>query len=444
MSGGQDSIGAPGTEAAVPGDAANPSAAVARESEAGPTTDEEMVDAVYGNLPPDEVGLLSQAVLKTRFSPWHHPVKQLVREYQWAELTRKLIERERPAERRGVLRYFTLPGADLLDVRVLAEALQAAGTRIAYFGFDIGYRDAADASEAAEQTAVYFATESALRQAGRITDDAEILNDRLEDIARSGSQAANRLGQKAVFDVINIDACDHLGFVPQGRTNSVFDALESLLAHQLKATHPWLLFVTTRASPAHLGPPAAKLQGAIHSNLGLHAEAFGTALAACIEGQLKTIAADIVANWATPSLNFLKLFCVGLGKYLLQFFHAQHNLPADVELASAFAYKVHDAQPDMVSLAFRIKPRGLRVQPPTAGAASVTEALELKRAVDVTERARKLWDLDAAILDDSEARNDAVNGTAKLLRSADYDLESWRLWLAALPFRPMVLEDVRA
>jgi hypothetical protein len=264
----------------------------------------------------------------------------------------------------------------------------------------------------------------------------------MEDIAQTGTQAANRLQQKPVFDVINIDACDHLGFIPEGRVNSVFDALESLLAHQLRATDPWLLFVTTRANPAQMGAPAIKLQGAIHGNLELHKNDFGTALAACIEGQLQTLAADIASNWANPGINFLKLFCIGLGKYLLQFYHGQHNLPADVELASAFTYKVHSEEPDMLSLAFRISPRGLRIQPATAGAASVVAALELTKAVGITTRAGRLWNLDGAIANDPGVRKDAIEGTARLLRSADYDLPSWKTWLAGLALRPMQIEDL--
>jgi hypothetical protein len=48
-----------------------------------------------------------------------------------------------------------------------------------------------------------------------------------------------------------------------------------------------------------------------------------------------------------------------------------------------------------------IAARGANIVPAViadAGAASVTATLELKRAVHVTERAGKLWDLDAAIV----------------------------------------------
>lgn len=422
------------------------SAATAATVEAEPpeTGAEEtaLVESVFGESPPEPSSLIVRPVLKTEFAPWHHPVKQLVREYQWADLTKKLMEEERSADRRHILKYFTLPGSDLLDVRVLADALQPIGSRIEYFGFDAGYRGVTIGGPPVEDQGVYLATESSLRQAGRITDNAEILNDRLEDIAQAGTQAANRLQQQAVFDVINIDACDHLGFVPRGRTKSVFDALECLLAHQLKAQESWLLFVTTRANPTQLGAPAIKLQDAIHGNLKLYWEEFGQPLADCIEGQLQTLATDLATCWSEEGVRFLRLFCIGLGKYLLQFFHGQHNLPADVELASAYAYTVHGPEPDMLSLAFRIKPRGVRVQPATAGTTSIVPPLEAKRAISVVHRAKRLWNLDAAIAADAQVRQDAVQGAANLLRSADYDLSSWQKWLANLTLRPMNIDDL--
>lgn len=399
------------------------------------------LNAVFGADPKPSTLLGGSLKARTTFAPWHHPVKQIVRDYQWADQVKRLIEKHRPALHRHTLRYFTLPGVDLLDVRVLAEALADHGTRIEYFGFDSGYSGAPDDDGSADANGIYLSTESALRQAGRITDGAEILADPLEDIAVQGSQAANRLRQKDVFDVINIDACDHLGYVPNGRTSSLFDALEAMLAHQLRAVDPWLLFITTRANSQLLGVPAIKLQGAIHKNLEQHHEAFGDPLASCLGGNPLNLAAELAGHWSNQSHSFLKLFSIGLGKYLLQYYHAQQNLPATVELISAFAYKVSSDEPDMLSLAFRVTPAGMKVQPGSAGGASIIPALELQHAVAVIEKAGKLWDLDAAIAANDEVRDDAVRGTEALLASANYDIPLWRKWLADLPVRPMNLDD---
>lgn len=378
---------------------------------------------------------------RTGYAPWHHPVKQIVRDYQWADLVKRLVL-TREEGRRGTLRYFTLPGADLLDVRVLADALEETSTQIEYFGFDSGYGDDVPTDRQSENSGAYLAAESALRQAGRVSGRAEILSDRLEDIALDGTHAAERLRQRGVFDVINIDACNHLGYAPTGRTTSIFDAMEKLLAHQLRAEDPWLLFVTTRANVELLGGSTTKLQGAIHKNLELHPMAFATPLAECIGGATSTLAADMNACWSTQNLDFLKLFSVGIGKYLLQYFHAQPNLPARVELVSAFAYKVAGEAPDMLSLAFRIHPRGLTVQPATAGGATIVPFIELAEAIAVVTKAKRLWDLDEAIASDPQVRADAIQGTERLLRLANYSIPRWRQWLRDLPIRPMELDYV--
>jgi hypothetical protein len=402
--------------------------------------EEDYIEAVFGHDEEAETVVTSPG-LRTSYAPWHHPVKQIVREYQWAHLVHKLVTEQRHGSQRDTLRYFTLPGADLLDVRVLAEALAQIGTQIEYFGFDSGYV-AAEGDMPKDDTGTYFAAESELRQAGRITGRAEILGDKLEDIAVPDSHAAGRLKQRGVFDVINIDACDHLGYVPAGRTRSVFDALEKLLAHQLKAEEPWLLFVTTRANAGLLGIPTTKLQNAIHKNIELYPNDFSGPLADCIGGKVATLAADLAGQWSKQSLQFLKLFCVGLGKYLLQYYHAQQNLPARVELVSAFGYKVSSDEPDMLSLAFRITPKGLNVQQGSAGGASVIPNIELSHALAVVEKAKKLWDLDQAITSDDDVRRDAVDGMRRLLASANYDIPGWHKWLRELPVRPMDLDDI--
>jgi hypothetical protein len=396
------------------------------------------VDAVFGGDGEIQT-VVSAPANRTTFAPWHHPVKQIVRDYQWADLVKRLLTENRPENRRDHLRYFTLPGADLLDVRSLADSLAAMGTKIEYFGFDSGYEDQAE--EGVDLTGAYLLAESALRQAGSISDRAEILRDKLEDIALAGSHAAERLRQRGVFDVINIDACNHLGYKPIGRNTSMFDALEKLLAHQLLAHEPWLLFITTRANVAQLGGPATKLQSAIMKNIETHQEGFAESLAECIGGKVATIAADMNGCWSTQSIDFLKLFCVGLSKYLLQWYHAQPNLPAKVELASVFAYKVSSEEPDMLSMAFRVSPKGLAVQAPSAGGATPLPALELTHAVGMVSKTKRIWNLDEAITDDKGVRADAVSGTQRLLASANYDILKWRDWLRDLPIRPMKLDD---
>lgn len=401
--------------------------------------EEELLESVFGSEDSNLIDLVKAPTGRKEFQPWHHPVKQLVRHYQWVGLTRRLVEKEREEDDRHTLRYFTLPGADLLDVRLIARELQVLKTKIDYFGFDSSQRviDRDGKEDDREQTGIYFATESALRQSGLVADSSEILKDRLEDIAQSGTHASNRLQNKNVFDVINIDACNHLAYVPNGRTASLFDALDRLLLHQLSAKKTWLLFITTRADPQYLGDPVTHFKRAIDRNVADHGDNFGNPLADCIGCTFAELTEQLDNVWSKQDLSFLKLFCIGVGKYLLQFFHAQRNIPAEVELASVYTYKVHSDDPDMLSFAFRIRPLGLRSL--TFGDEEMPK-LELKKALQITQRTEKMWDLDAAIEQDASMKVRAVEGTRELLGAANYDLGEWKRWLESHTSRPLLVD----
>jgi hypothetical protein len=410
--------------------------------DAGEEAHAEDLEAIYGKQGVEAPDLAELVDRRDDFAPWHHPIKQIVRTRQWAALTKKLIQ-ARPNGVSTVLRYFTLPGADLLDVRVLSDVCKPLGIKIEYFGFNAGSPAGDDAAQQIHtpnsQGAGWVTVESALRQAGRITENAVILEDRLEDIALPASQAAIQLQQRATFDVINIDACDHLAYCPKGRLTSTFDALEALLKHQTGAASPWLLFVTTRVDPQLLGAPGVIFQNAITQNLGVSNSGFGASLAECIKGNTGRIAAELAAVWTTHDERFLKLYSVGLGKFLLQFFHAQPNLPANVELSSVYAYRVNSEQPDMLALAFLITPEPKRIFPPQVGAAVVFPALEPLRAVGIAKRAMQLEDIDGLLAINAYIRNEAIDGTRALLQSAKFDLDKWREWLAAHHRGPLLV-----
>lgn len=394
----------------------------------------EDLEVVYGGQLRIEREIVDAIQRKKTFKPWHHPVKQIVRAKQWGALTRRLIgERVQPS---ASLRYFTLPGSDLLDVRVLADICAPLGVKIEYFGFDVG-QDAEDGS-GGQDVGEWINAESALRQAGRIAEDSLILPDRLEDLAIDKSQASAQLRQRSTFDVINIDACDHLAYLPTGRTHNTFDALGALLKHQMMSRTPWLLFVTTRAQPDLLGNPGIQFQNAITQNLAMPGD-FGQALSGSLGSDPAKIASSLAATWVTHDANFLKLYSIGLGKFLLQFFHMQPNLPANVELASCYSYRVYNEEPDMLAVAFRITPDPPRVYGPGTGGAAIISDLEPARAIKVASQAQKLQDLDQELANDADLRGEAVKGTANLLHAANYDLEAWRTWLAGHERRPMAV-----
>ena len=400
-------------------------------------TDE--VDDVFGPAMASSVDGPSRALARRReFSGWHHPVKQVVRTKQWYSLTKQLVDSW--DERMRVLRYLTLPGPDLFDVRTLADACAPKSVQIEMLGFDSSAGQ--DDSFAEVSDAMRAQAEASLRQSGRVTNNSTILRDRLEDIAVPQSHARQRLAERAAFDVINIDACNHLGYLKEGRTQSLFDALRHLLIHQQRATRPWLLFITTRVAPELLGGPGAALKSAVSQNLALPEGTFAAELAALVNEEESSLHARLDALWSTQGEHFLRLFTVGLGKFLLQHFvtNPGQALPADVRLCSSYAYRVFGAHADMLALAFRVVPGPPVIHPPATTGPSKSWALEPERARKVAKRAGRLLDIDSALEQRVDWRREAISGSKALLRAANYDIAAWTEWVRQHKQRPMEID----
>jgi len=397
------------------------------------------IQAIYGFDLGESLQEISVGKKSTDFQPWHLPVKQLVRSWQWKELVNRLLD-DRP-EPSSPLRYFTLPGRDLFDIRVLSDVCEPRGIQIEYFGFDQSQTwptGESDSDDQNPQVAPWVTAESALRQADRITDSAVIHSDRLEDIAIAGSNAAAMLRDRMPFDVVNMDACEHLAYVPTGRSYTTFHALQSLLRHQLSAEHPWLLFITTRVDADLLGPPSEAFRRAIDANISAEGSDFSSHLADCLGVPVDDLIDAMKHHWANNGVDLMKLYSVGLGKYLLQYFHAQANHPAAVELISSFVYRVHASEPDMAAIAFRITPSQLQIQEPTVGGTLDYPSLEMNRAKYIAQRASKVFDADHALSEPGEALDKATAEMRALLSDANYDVDAWDGWVNGHPRKSLL------
>ncbi|MNS36128.1 hypothetical protein D3C72_683140 [compost metagenome] len=387
----------------------------------------DLTDVFGDNLAEEAVGPV--ATVDREFAPWHHPVKQIVRQEQWMAQMAAFLKDERAPR---TIRYFTLPGPDLLDVRSLTEVAAPAGHKIEYFGFDSS-GTGPDAPENLQR----FKMEASLRQAGLITDNIIVHPDRLEDIALPTSLAATELGSQAAFDIINIDGCDHLAYKAPGRVKTTFDALKVLIHHQAVRDRPWLLWITTRVSPEQMSDPMLQFQQAIQSNCN-ESEDFTAALCEALGIERANYAREATRLWANGGEEaYLKLYTVGLSKYLLRLFHGQPNHPGNVELACSYAYRVRDDAPDMIAVAYRITPKGRKLIEP--GSPQQGHAPEVQHALKVVARAARLWNIDEAIQTDTGLRDDAATGMAKLLDGAGYNLDDWRDWVRSHPIRPLAI-----
>jgi len=365
------------------------------------------------------------------FKPWHRPRKQWIRRYQWHDsLLEMLRETHFPADSR-IMRYLSLPGEDLLDVRVLREACEQAGVDLRFTGLNsVGPGSARDVQ--------LNIAESEVRGLARIHSGSSILRERFESVANTGSLAFAEVRDGGPFHAVNIDLCDHIALRAQGEGQpTVIDALAGVIQLQLQhAMHPWLLFVTTRVAPGRIdaGNLTALIQ-AVTDNVAASSE-FGDRTAALLQTEADKLRAALADPNNLDPRAFMNLFALGFGKWLLRFVGAAHPERTMRMLPSCF-YAVLPERPDMLSLGFRCDvlqaPAMDRYQlvGQRLGGAAKAEVDHAMRLLDVTEG---LFDLDAMLASDLQLAEAVTVESGELLKSAHYDVDGqpgYRDWLVA-------------
>lgn len=363
------------------------------------------------------------------FKPWHRPRKQWVRRYQWHDsLLDMLRETHFPSDARTV-RYLSLPGEDLLDVRVLREACDRAGLDLRFTGLNSVRRGSADDVQ-------LNISESEVRGLARIHSGSSILRERFESIANRQSLAYAEVRNGGPFHAVNIDLCDHIARrTVGGRQPTVIDALAEIIQLQLAhAIHPWLLFITTRVAPDHIDT----------QNLTAFIRAISDNVAASDEFRRKAtklICADqskLCSILADPSRleqrAFINLFALGFGKWLLRYVGAAHP-ERNLQMLPGCFYAVHQDRPDMLSLGFRCDV----VQAPARdsyrlinGNVDTGIVDEVNYALRLLSATESLIDLDDMLNSDAQLLESLTIETSNLLREAHYDVEGvpgYRGWL---------------
>lgn len=360
------------------------------------------------------------------FEAWHLPRKQYVRVNQWCAEVRKLIP-ELGLAQGDPFRYLTLPGNELLDIRALHGVCEPLGVKLRYLGFNsVGPNTPAQAELTLSQSEV--------RALSSIDDFSGVIEDRLEAVANNRSAASERARQAGPFHAINMDLCESIAFREIGHAKgSALEALGELLRLQLQTATPWLLFITTKAKPSLLADFARDgFNLAINANAEA-SEDFRAELADLITGDLDQLDSQLAAAWGQHDTRFLRLFCMGLGKWLLGNL-AKVAPPRELKLLSSCFYQSGPDGPDMLSLAFRceapthtlndiyaILPTAEQPAPPS----------EIECALNLGVGVREMFDLDERIANDAALQTHLVRQAGRLLAQARYSEADYEAWATA-------------
>jgi hypothetical protein len=375
----------------------------------------------------------SHTLLETRsnFLPWHKPRKQWMRVRQWAHPIAKLVDSLKLKDLHEPLRYLSLPGPDLLDVRTIRPLCAERNIQLQFVGLNGGDDD----SDVARTRAL----ESQVRALPGIHPGSEVVKDRFEQIGVKNSVAYARvITAQQSFDVINVDLCGSFAeSIPAASSDTVPSALFALLQHQARTrSRDWLLFITTRSdSQAVKSETMAQFVNYLNSVILKDSSVksklleLNLMLASEFEGD------QIMQDRLSPQ-SHSNAFAIGFGHWMLSGL-ANENPPWRADMLEHVEYHVSfsDSACDMVSLGFWCKKLNVQNTPdvfgiakPISGGQSPVD--EVKRICEekIHRRVSDRLDIDKSLHLNPADYNFALEESAKLLVSAMYDETAYRAW----------------
>lgn len=390
-----------------------------------------MTDTGPNATAPEDIALgvdprhVEPAQRKTTFERWHHPRKQYVRIQQWCAQARALI-RELQLPRGSTFNYLTLPGDEMLDIRALNDVCAERGVMLKYLGFN-------NVTPGTARSAELNLSHSEVRDLPGVDRFSTVLEEKLEAIGRRDSPAHHQMRQHGPFHAINIDLCDSLTHRDiDDRRGSSLKVLAELMRTQLTTTSPWLLFLTTMAQPGLVS--ARNLQGfqeTINANIEASPD-FAAELARLVSGNADELDARMQIAWTQQDPDFLRLFCAGLGKWLLAIL-CNSAPQRSLHLVNSFYYRVGPDGPDMISLAFRCDtaPQDLVDRAGILPAAEQADPFsEVQLAIALAQELHSATDLDEMIADDAELSERLVRQAKRLMGSARFNPDAYEAWAA--------------
>lgn len=378
-------------------------------------------DLIEGIAPTEKLTPITPS--EKKFKPWHLPRKQWIRKHQWLAETIRLMDTLGVGEQRP-LRYFSLPGEDLLDIRALSEPLERKKALVSA----IGINDDAEEDRTSLDMQVSLNEQRSILHSG-----SEVYQDSLQDLAKSNSRLFERIKEFGDFDVVNLDFCKSVLLPSNAKT--LHSAILRLVEHQLeKRTEDWLLFVTTRSDRETVDQEnIASYWKVVNQNISKF-EDFRDRLAQQFQSQIINNAKldESTVSGLNPK-EYSKLFSVGFGKWLLGLSSQEPRWK--IEQKTSLYYRMR-GQPGsiMSSLSYKFS----RFTPPRTDHSGLGQNHspvqdvnfnELECALSILNQSVDSFNLDQRMNDSPDERQQAVEESKAILKQARYDVSKYELWI---------------
>lgn len=392
------------------------------EASSNPVEDD-LVSSAYSATPAE----FMEAGEKKSFQPWHLPRKHYCRLKQWSFHTQKLQRELRlsSATQERPLRYLTLPGDELLDIRQLAQVMKNAGIKMQFLGFNT----ALDRPRTAESDLSF----SEVRQLDGIHEKpSEIIQHRIEKITEENSIARQKVMEHLPFDVVNLDFTGSMVAQPPLSSASYLQLVRWLIDQQCNRNRkPWLLFLTVPLARGERTDEATarQLWSSVYSNA--EDARFARELSDLLQISRGEILGEMRGFNQLDVQRYSKGLSLALSKWMLGLLITRSD-QWTVKLLDAKSYRVYEDVPDMYSMSFKftsydinsIDATGLTL-PFSSSFNPISEldaGLELIRAISQTEDVDKLLDTNRNEL------NEAIDYSAELLSKVRYNSSDYKEW----------------
>ena len=361
-----------------------------------------------------------------QFQPWHKPRKQWVRNHVLVQNIRELADKLVFPADSPFFRYLSLPGDDLLDIRLLAPVLHRRGLILNYVGFN-------SVGKNSDRELRLSLAENEVRNLAGVYRDSKIYRDRIEHVGFRDSLQWTRVRDCSPYHAINIDLCDHIAAKSQDNLPTYISAVAEIVHLQLKRSRdPWLLFIATCVAPGSVDAAnLAAFISAIRANIEASAD-FGNGLrdVLCREG------GELEAALASPHClapeRFRDLFSIGFGKWLLHYMGSA-TPRTKLTLLRSCHYPVGGEEADLVTLAFRCDPL---IEPPVdnyllvnAGGHPSPEPDEVACALALIERSAAMINIHEMLTRRPDLYRHLTQESHALLKESHYPVDRYEEWL---------------
>ncbi len=366
------------------------------------------------------------------FMPWHKPRKQFVRTTQWLHHARERIRilKETGYFSGGVpLKYFTLPGPDMLDVKLMIELCREMEVSLHYTGFCF---DTCEQEDRLRQNISQFRN----NYRDVVAPGSNVYNVAFQDLVNARSLAKLELSKGGPYQVVNVDACTPIMSGEVGSTSKLIDGLKELFQYQINyCPENWILLITSPIQQENIAKEFIdKVFGEITKNCDRFPQ-FKTAMEAQLAGKYSL--KDFYENVRTShTIDFLNLATLGISKWLV---HLGESGNSRVKKLNGYCYSTFQKTPlipNMVSVCFLIEKLDVNLKDAsglTKDKASAPRLPNLSDHIRALRRTYGMVNVDKHLKDNVEEYEILIDQSIKLLSGAGYNVGEngnyYRRWL---------------